>query len=127
MSSNITQKWPVYNNIVHGGRGGGVTLRYIPPPFTPRGTPTRTPMRKPCVPSSAHPGNCTTTHTCMLNIGLKKHTPDVRTIMIYCKPKAGVWRRIDRISARETARMVYKFLSVKRYPTNPTKYYLATN
>jgi hypothetical protein len=34
---------------------------------------------------------------------------------MYCSPKGGVCRRIERISASETARIVYKFLSVKKY------------
>ncbi len=34
-------------------------------------------------------------------------------MIMYCHPRVGVWRRIDRISANETARIVYRFLSVK--------------
>ena len=37
--------------------------------------------------------------------------PEDRTTITYCQPIAGVCLRIDRISAKATAFMVYKFLS----------------
>lgn len=41
-----------------------------------------------------------------------KTTPDDRTTITYCHPRVGVCLRIDLISVKGTALIVYKFLSV---------------